>query len=104
VAYLVNQGTREIGIRIALGATQSGIVHLVARKGMALALSGVAIGLAGAFALTRLMRTLLFGVGPTDPLTFVTISLVLTIVALLASYLPAHRAAQIDPIVLLRYD
>jgi putative ABC transport system permease protein len=104
MAYLVNQGTREIGIRIALGATQSEIVRLVVRKGMVLALSGVAIGLAGAFALTRLMRTLLFGVGPTDPLTFVTISLVLTVIASLASYLPAHRAAQIDPIVSLRYE
>ena len=104
MAYLVNQGTREIGIRMALGATQRGIVSLVVRKGMALALSGVAVGLVGALALTRLMRSLLFGVGPADPFTFVGISLFLTAVALLASYLPAQRAARIDPVVSLRYE
>jgi predicted permease len=104
MAYLVNQGTREIGIRIALGATQMGIVRLVVWKGMALALSGVAAGLAGAFALSRLMRSLLFGVSPADPLTFVAISLLLALVTLLASYIQAHRAAHIDPIVSLRYE
>jgi len=104
MAYLVNQGTREIGIRIALGATQMGIVRLVVWKGMALALSGVAVGLAGAFALSRLMRSLLFGVSPADPLTFVAISLLLAFVTLLASYVQAHRAAHIDPIVSLRYE
>jgi len=104
MAYLVNQGTREIGIRIALGATQMGIVRLVVWKGMALALSGVAVGLAGAFALSRLMRSLLFGVSPADPLTFVAISLLLALVTLLASYVQAHRAAHIDPIVSLRYE
>ena len=102
IAYLVNQGTREIGIRMALGATQAGIVNLIVRKGMVLALSGVAVGLAGAFALTRLMRTLLFGVAPTDPTTFGSISLMLILVAFLASYLPAYRAAQTDPVVSLR--
>jgi predicted permease len=104
MAYLVNQGTREIGIRIALGATQMGIVRLVVWKGMALALSGVAIGLAGAFAFSRLMRTLLFGVSPDDPFTFVAISLGLALVTLLASYIQARRAARIDPIVSLRYE
>jgi predicted permease len=104
MAYLVSQGTREIGIRMALGATPGGILSLVLRKGMALALSGVAIGLGGAFALTRLMRGLLFGVEATDPLTFVAISLLLTLVALLASYIPAHRASRIDPVVSLRYE
>jgi predicted permease len=104
MAYLVNQGTREIGIRIALGATQMGIVRLVVWKGMALALCGVAAGLAGAFALSRLMRSLLFGVRPDDPLTFVAVSLGLTLITLLASYIPAHRAARIDPIVSLRYE
>ena len=102
MAYLVNQGTREIGIRIALGASQMGIVRLVVWKGMALALCGVAVGLAGAFALSRLMRSLLFGVSPVDPLTFVAISLLLALVTLLASYIQAHRAAHIDPIVSLR--
>jgi len=104
MAYLVNQGTREIGIRIALGASQMGIVRLVIWKGMVLALSGVAAGLAGAFALSRLMRSLLFGVSPADPLTFAAISLLLALVTLLASYIQAHRAARIDPIVSLRYE
>jgi len=104
MAYLVNQGTREIGIRIALGASQMGIVRLVVWKGMALALCGVAVGLAGAFALSRLMRSLLFGVSPADPVTFVAISLLLALVTLLASYIQAHRAARIDPMVSLRYE
>jgi predicted permease len=102
MAYLVTQGTREIGIRIALGATHRAIVRLIVWKGLALAICGVAIGLAGAFALSRLMRSLLFGVTPSDPFTFVVISLLLTLIALLASYIPAHRAARIDPIVSLR--
>jgi predicted permease len=104
MAYLVNQGTREIGIRIALGATQTGIVRLVVWKGMALALCGVAAGLVGAFVLSRLMQSLLFGVRPDDPPTFVAISLMLMVITFLASYIPAHRAAQIDPIVSLRYE
>jgi predicted permease len=104
MAYLVSQGSREIGIRMALGATPGGILSLVLRKGMILALSGVAIGLGGAFALTRLMRSLLFDVKATDPLTFIAISLLLTVVALLASYIPAHRASRIDPVVSLRYE
>jgi predicted permease len=104
MAYLVSQGTREIGIRIALGATQGCIVRLVVWKGLALALCGVAAGVAGAFALSRLMQSLLFGVRPDDPLTFVVISFGLTLITLLASYIPAHRAAQIDPIVSLRYE
>lgn len=104
MAYLVNQGTREIGIRMALGATQRDILGLVVRQGMALALSGVTIGLVGAFLLTRLIRSLLFGVQATDPLTFVGISALLALVALLASYIPAQRAARIDPMVSLRCD
>jgi putative ABC transport system permease protein len=102
MAYLVSQGTREIGIRIALGATHQGIVRLVVWKGVVLALCGVAIGSAGAFALSRLMRSLLFDVSPSDPLTFVAISFLLTFITFLASYIPAHRAAQIDPIEALR--
>ncbi len=104
MAYLVNQGTREIGIRIALGATQMGIVRLVLWKGMALALSGVVVGLVGAFALSRLMRGLLFGVSSADPLTFVAISLILGFVTLLASYIQAYRASRIDPVVSLRFE
>lgn len=104
MAYLVNQGTREIGIRVALGATRQNIVSLVVRQGMALALCGTAIGLAGAFLLTRLIRSLLFGVEATDPVTFVGIALLLGLVALLASYIPARRASRVDPLVALRYE
>lgn len=104
MAYLVNQGTREIGIRMALGASRRSILTLVVRQGMVLALSGVTIGLGAAFLLTRLIRSLLFGVEATDPFTFVGISLLLVLIALLASYVPAQRAARIDPIVSLRCD
>jgi predicted permease len=104
MAYLVSQGTREIGIRMALGATQRDVLGLIVRQGMTLAISGLAIGLAGAFLLTRLIRSLLFGVEATDPLTFVGISVLLAFIALLASYLPAQRAARIDPMVSLRCD
>ena len=104
MAYLVNQGSRELGIRIALGASPRSILSLVVRQGMALAFSGMMIGLAAAFLLTRLLRSLLFGVEATDPITFVGISLLLAMIALLASYIPAQRAARIDPIVSLRCD
>lgn len=102
VAYLVSQGKREIGIRMALGAPQRSILTLVIRQGMVLAFSGITIGLTAAFLLTRLMRSLLFGVEATDPITFVGISLSLALIALLASYIPARRAARIDPMVSLR--
>jgi predicted permease len=104
MAYLVNQGTREIGIRIALGATQRGIVGLVVRRGMTLAFTGVAIGLLGALAVTRLLSSFLFGVRATDPITFVAIAVLLTLVAMLATFIPARRAARIDPMVSLRCD
>ena len=104
MAYLVNQGTREIGIRMALGASQRNILSLVVREGMALALSGAAIGLTVAFLLTKLIQSLLFGVQATDPLIFAGIPLLLAVIALLASYIPAQRAARIDPLVSLRCD
>jgi predicted permease len=104
MAYLVNQGTRELGIRIALGASPGNILSLVVRQGMALALTGVTIGLAAAFLLARLIRSLLFGVEATDPITFAGISLLLAIVTLLACYVPARRAARIDPLISLRCD
>jgi predicted permease len=104
MAYLVNQGTRELGIRIALGASQRNILTLVVRQGMVLAVSGVTIGLVAAFVLTRLMRSLLFGVEATDPLTFAGISLLLGTITLFACYVPAQRAARIDPLISLRCE
>jgi putative ABC transport system permease protein len=104
LAYLVAQGTRELGIRLALGATPATLARLVVWQGMSIALTGVTLGLAGAFVLTRFMRALLFGVAPTDPVTFVAIASTLAMVALAASYLPARRAAAVDPIVSLRAE
>ncbi len=97
MAYSVTQRTQEIGIRMALGAQKSDVLRMVVRQGMILALIGIGVGLAGAFGLTRLMASLLFGVNAADPLTFVAISLLLAFVALLACYLPALRAARLDP-------
>ena len=104
MAYLVAQGTRELGIRLALGASPGDLRALVVRQGMSVALAGVALGLIGAFLLTRFMRALLFGVRETDPLTFVAIGCALTAVAFVASYLPARRASRVDPIVSLRTE
>lgn len=104
MAYLVNQGTRELGIRIALGASPSNILSLVVRQGMALAVAGVTLGLGAAFLLARLIRSLLFGVEASDPITFLGIAFLLGAITLLACYLPARRAAQIDPLVSLRCD
>jgi putative ABC transport system permease protein len=104
MSYLVSQGTREIGIRMALGATQRGVVQLVVRQGMVLALFGVFTGLVAAFAFTRIVSGLLFGVATTDPLTFSVIAVLLVAVALIASYIPARRAARIDPMISLRSE
>jgi ABC-type antimicrobial peptide transport system permease subunit len=104
VSYLVNQSRREIGIRMALGATERAVLRLVLRQGLAIALLGGTIGLAAALGLTRLMESLLFGVKGTDALTFATVALGLTAVTLIASYVPARRAARIDPMVSLRAE
>ena len=102
--YSTAQQTHDIGIRMALGARRTDVLTAVLRHGLRLTLLGVVIGLAGAYALTRLLSSLLYGVPPTDLLTFISVSFVLVAIALLASYLPARRAARIDPMEALRYE
>ena len=104
ISYTVSQRQREIGIRLALGAQGGDVLQMVLRQGAKLALIGVAIGVCAAFALTQLMRNLLFGVTAYDPVTFVAVAVLLVVVVLLASYIPARRAMLVDPVVALRYE
>jgi ABC-type antimicrobial peptide transport system permease subunit len=104
LSYMVTQGARELGIRIALGASSGGVQRLVLSRGLGLVGAGLALGLAGALILTRFMQSLLYGVTPTDPATFVGVSAVLVLAAAAASFIPARRATRIDPITALRVE
>ena len=104
ISYVVTQRTHEVGVRMALGAQSADVVRLFIKQGMAMVIFGVALGLIGAFALTRLMKSLLFNVSAIDPLTFVCVALLLSLVALAACYLPARRASRIDPLASLRRE
>jgi predicted permease len=104
LSYLVGQRVQEIGVRMALGANRSHVLRMILRDGARMTLIGIGIGVVAALGLTRLMSSMLFGVSPTDPLTFVSVAAILVVVALLACYIPARRAMQVDPLVALRYE
>jgi putative ABC transport system permease protein len=104
LSYVVTERTREIGIRMALGATRADVSKLIVGQGMALTLAGVAIGVVASLAVVRFLRTMLFGVSPYDPATFVVIASLLCGVACVAAFVPGRRASRVDPMVALRYE
>jgi putative ABC transport system permease protein len=104
ISYIVSERTHEIGIRLALGAQRHRILQMILSQGLGLAIAGAAIGLVGAVIVAHLMAGVLYGVRPTDPVTFVSVALLLIAVALLACYIPARRAIRVDPLVALRYE
>jgi ABC-type antimicrobial peptide transport system permease subunit len=104
ISYVVGQRKQEIGIRMALGAQKKDVLRLVLEGGARLALAGVVLGIVAALGVTRLMSSVLYGVGATDPLTFFAVATLLILVALVACYIPAHRAARVDPMVALHYE
>ncbi len=104
ISYLTGQRTHEIGVRVALGASSSDVLRMVLGEGMRITLIGVAIGLAAAFGLTRLITTIIYGVGATDPITFAAVAILLSAIALFACYIPARRAMRVDPMIALRYE
>jgi putative ABC transport system permease protein len=104
LSYSVRRRVQEIGIRLALGATLSDVLRMIILEGLRPTLLGVSIGIAGALGLARVMANLVYGVKPTDPLTFLSVAILLAMVALLASVIPAYRAAKVDPVVALRYE
>ncbi|HEU4413911.1 MAG TPA: FtsX-like permease family protein, partial [Candidatus Angelobacter sp.] len=103
LSYTVGQRTKEIGVRMALGAQKFDVLRMIMKEGAGMAVVGILIGLAGAFGLTRLMSTMLYGVKPTDPLTFVSVAALLGVVAMAACYVPARRAMKVDPMDALRH-
>jgi len=102
--YSVAQRTREIGIRMAFGARRGDVLRMVIRQALGLAMTGIAVGMAGAYALARTISTLLYGVKPTDPATFAAVALVILAATLMASFIPAWRATRVDPMVALHYE
>jgi putative ABC transport system permease protein len=104
ISYSVAQRTHEIGIRMALGAPRAGVLRMILAQGAKIAGAGVVIGIVASFGLTRLMANLLFSVSSADPLTFAAVAMLLMLVALIACYIPAHRALRVDPVIALRYE